>query len=125
MTEETNSPKKPSPLLWVGFVVVLALIITGLFLPPISLGERLGLTGGDAATETTETPEDSTTATAVPPQGVALSLADNAANVAVTRLAQADFVGGAAGDQWAAASAALPGGHTLSGDVYAGDGAGT
>lgn len=44
--------KRPTGLIIVGFLLVLALILAGLFLPPISLGERLGLMGG---TETAET----------------------------------------------------------------------
>ncbi len=126
MSEDTNSSKKPSPLLWVGFLVVLALIVAGLFLPPISLGQRLGLTGSDAAeTEAVITPDETPVETAVLPPGVALSLADGAANVNITKLAQADFINGDAGDQWTAAAAAVPESLTLSGDVYAVDKAGT
>lgn len=51
--------KRPTGLIVIGFLVVLALIVAGLFLPPISLGERLGLTGGgeEAPTETAVTEE--------------------------------------------------------------------
>ena len=50
--EETNAGQKFSPIIIVGGLLVVVLIIVGLFLPPISLGQRLGF-GGDSA-ETTE-----------------------------------------------------------------------
>ncbi len=56
--EEMNTGKKTSPLIWVGALLVLGLIITGLFLPPISLGSRLGFGGngdeGEVATAVSE-----------------------------------------------------------------------
>ena len=56
--------KRPTGLIIIGFLVVLALIIAGLFLPPISLGERLGLTGGDEpASETAVSDEETNTET--------------------------------------------------------------
>ncbi len=51
--EDSETPKRSNGLLIAGFVVVVALIITGLLLPPISLLERLGL-GGDEADTTTD-----------------------------------------------------------------------
>ncbi|HRQ39436.1 MAG TPA: SH3 domain-containing protein [Chloroflexota bacterium] len=39
---------KSSKFIIIGFVVVAVLVLIGLFLPPISLGERLGLTGGES-----------------------------------------------------------------------------
>lgn len=85
--------KRPTGLIVVGFLVVLALIIAGLFLPPISLGERLGLTGGGETAETavsapaTDASETSNEETAVAeattaiPGAVALSLSSGSATV--------------------------------------------
>ena len=52
--EEIDAGQKFSPIIIVGGLLVVILIIVGLFLPPISLGQRLGLGGndGDADTET-------------------------------------------------------------------------
>ena len=54
---ETNPGRQSSRRLsWpmiAGLVVVIALILVGLFLPPISLGTRLGLGGGDNAADVT------------------------------------------------------------------------
>lgn len=69
--EESPNSKRSNGLLIVGFIVVVLLIIAGLFLPPISLGQRLGWGGetestpvvADTPPTPTEMPE---TATAVP-----------------------------------------------------------
>ncbi len=45
-SEEVESRSRFSGLTIVGIVLVVSLLIAGLFLPPISLGQRLGLTGG-------------------------------------------------------------------------------
>ncbi len=70
--EESQNSKRSNGLLIAGFVVVVLLIIAGLFLPPISLGQRLGL-GGEtestpmvADTPSTTAEEAPETATAVP-----------------------------------------------------------
>jgi hypothetical protein len=47
---ETNPSKRLSWPMIIGFLVVIALILVGLFLPPISLGTRLGLGGREATT---------------------------------------------------------------------------
>lgn len=95
--ENSETPKRLNGLLIAGFVVVVALIIAGLFLPPISLGQRLGF-GGDAApapdrTETlptaaTQQPE---AATVVPEETILTPATD---------------------------SPALPAGITAVGDIY-------
>ncbi|MCB0036526.1 MAG: hypothetical protein KDE51_20985, partial [Anaerolineales bacterium] len=68
MPEESNTTpasneaptQKASPLpIIIGGVGALVLIIVGLFLPPISLGDRLGLTGGDEEAAVVE--EEATT----------------------------------------------------------------
>jgi hypothetical protein len=95
-----------------GLVVVVVLILVGLFLPPISLGTRLGLGGGDAATDVTTA--DATApaqgATGELPEGVTLS----AGNVGVSRVAVAELA--AADETLAEAATALPA-QTV-GDAY-------
>lgn len=50
MENEQETPKRSTGLIIGGFVLVLILIVAGLFLPPISLGDRLGF-GGDQMAE--------------------------------------------------------------------------
>lgn len=109
---ETNTGKRFSWPIIAGFVVVIALIILGLFLPPISLGTRLGLGGGQ---ETAGVTPEATAATAEMPEGVALTTSDGAA-VNVSRLAAADLAT-AAGGALAEAAAALPA-ESVVGDAY-------
>lgn len=78
--------KRPTGLIIVGFLLVLALLLAGLFLPPISLGERLGLTGGAETADPTpgaETGEETAVveATQSIPGEVALTLSDGNATV--------------------------------------------
>lgn len=116
---ETNTSKRFSWPIIAGFVVVIALIILGLFLPPISLGTRLGLGGGQ---ETAGVTPEATAATAAEmPEGVALTTSDGAA-VTVSRLAAADLAT-AAGGGLAEAAAALPA-ESVVGDAYVLDFAG-
>ena len=68
---EENETKTGRRLSWPivgGLVVVVALILLGLFLPPISLGTRLGLGGGAAEA----TPVATAVVAADLPDGVAL-----------------------------------------------------
>lgn len=89
-TTETTSSKRPSGLIIAGFIVVIVLILVGLFLPPISLGSRLGLGGQPAAGVTPEATADVAVRL---PEGVDLATSDNAAvtvvNVPATELATA------------------------------------
>ncbi len=100
--EEMNTDSKPSALIIVGALVVVGLIIAGLFLPPISLGQRLGLggNGDEGAVETAVTGQS-----AIP--GV-INLSTDTASVSILN-----------SETGAAALAALPANATLRGDVYA------
>ncbi|MEJ2750373.1 MAG: hypothetical protein P8183_21070, partial [Anaerolineae bacterium] len=101
-SEEQTTNKNFSPLIIIGAVLVVGLIITGLFLPPISLGQRLGLGGNgqQTAAETAVTNQN-----AIPG-----SITVSAENVSVNVL---DETAGAA------ALAAVPATGTRQGDVYA------
>ena len=118
---------RPAGLIIAGFVVVVALVVAGLFLPPISLGQRLGWGGEAAAGETTESiPEETnvTTGNLSIPGEITLSLAEPTSGVDVASVAAADFRN-SADDTWAAAATAIPTGRTLSGNVYVVDSDGT
>ena len=106
---ETNPGKRLSWPMIIGFLVVIALILVGLFLPPISLGTRLGLGGGDG-TAADATPLAQRTAGGALPEGVSL----NAADVGVSRVAVAELA--AADESLAEAAAALP--TQTVGDAY-------
>ncbi|MEZ4541643.1 MAG: SH3 domain-containing protein [Chloroflexota bacterium] len=110
---ETSTGKRLSWPIIAGFIVVLALILVGLFLPPISLGTRLGLGGGQ---ETADATAEATAAIATAlPEGVTLTTSDGAA-VGVSRVAAAEL-GTTADGALAAAAAALPAGSVV-GDAY-------
>jgi hypothetical protein len=109
---DTENEKKSNLLLGLGVVVVIALIIVGLMLPPISLPERLGLTGGEDVTAVPAQPtptEEVVETTPTLPDGVTVS---SAAAVSVQRVSSDEFFGSQA------AAAATPAGLTLTGDVY-------
>lgn len=114
--------KRPPGLIIAGFVVVVALIVAGLFLPPISLGQRLGLGGGSdaAAGETTalaaETTGVSTNNLSVPGE-ITLSVAEETTGVHVSSVALADFLN-STDETWVPAVAAIPDSRTLSSNVY-------
>ncbi|MCP4428992.1 MAG: SH3 domain-containing protein [Chloroflexi bacterium] len=101
--EEINAGKKSSTLIIVGALLVVALIIAGLFLPPISLGTRLGLGGNN---ETADAPVTAVADQPTIPSDIALST--NEANVS-----KLDAETGAD------ALAALPANTAVQGDVYA------
>ena len=98
---ETNPSKRLSWPMIIGFLVVIALILVGLFLPPISLGTRLGLGGREATTADATAPAQEAASGALP-EGVTLS----SGNVGVSRVAVAELAAGDA--SLAEAAAALP-----------------
>lgn len=108
---EEAETKRPTGLLVGGFVLVLALIVAGLFLPPISLGQRLSgsdTTAGETAERpATEVPADAQTAV---PGEFAVSVADANSAYSVAALGAADLA--------AANVDALPPNVTLQGNVY-------
>lgn len=105
---ESESSRNLTGMIAVGFLIVIALIIVGLFLPPISLGERLGLTGGDetAAETVDEGPMSSegggsTTATVAE---------DGPSNLSFAQFSDSS--------EWSDAAAAIPADWTTMSDVY-------
>jgi hypothetical protein len=89
---DTNTSKRTTGLIVGGFIIVAVLILVGLFLPPVSLGQRLGLVDNDtseAESEVTADQEseldsdtDSVEETAVA-DGVAVSLSEGNATITV------------------------------------------
>lgn len=115
--EEGSTPQKSSGLLIAGGVLFVVLIVIGLFLPPISLGQRLGLGGGNAA-ETAVVPAQTDETAAVPgnnlaiPGEITLVLSqDIANNVNVSGMSLADFL-------QAQADAAMPDYAAVQGNIY-------
>ena len=93
MDENENKPSKRSTGLIIGGIVIIAvLILVGLFLPPISLGQRLGLGSSDTTEANAEEtagqdldPESGTESAAekAVADGVALSLSQGDASIAI------------------------------------------
>ena len=111
---DTNAPKRATVLIIVGFIVVGALILAGLFLPPISLGQRLGFGGSESSetdVERTTTldssidPADDVTL----PDNVGLSMREG--NAVISVVPQSEFLA----EQTAAAA---PDQVTLVSDVF-------
>lgn len=97
--EESNSRRIPSNLVMLGFLGVIVLIVAGLFLPPVSLGQRLGFGSDDSdATLVIDQVEDSTIETAEATGG-------RVEEGKVETLSLEDFT---TSDTWAVAAAALP-----------------
>ena len=91
---DTNSSGQTRGLLIGGFAIVAVLILIGLFLPPISLGERIGFGSSSPETSAEEPAETGTVVTddarsATVPDGVALALSRGSADIAA--MSQSDF----------------------------------
>ena len=111
--DENGGSKRPSGLIIGGVVIVAILIIIGLFLPPISLGERLGLGGGDeTATDSQDAAVENTGdgATSIPGE-ITLTVADGAGTVTVNATSLDEFI-------QANTNAAMPEGTAVQGNVY-------
>ena len=95
---DTNSESRTRAIIIGGFAIVAVLILIGLFLPPISLGDRLGFGAGETAETGSEPAAESETAettefvagSAAVPEGVALALSDGSAKIAVVN--QSEFL---------------------------------
>lgn len=99
-----------------GIVLVVLLIIAGLFLPPISLGERLGITGeSDAGGAQAQVESEGQLN---PSEGFNLSLTGTSQVEGAEALAQSAFLSGEAGEEWASAAETIPANLTLASDVY-------
>ncbi|MCA9952453.1 MAG: hypothetical protein KDE48_22540, partial [Anaerolineales bacterium] len=117
MDQNESTPKRRTGLIVGGFIIVGVLIILGLFLPPISLGDRLGLTGSEpeaetaVVDETTTDAEATTTEVTAMPDGVTLALTSGSATINVEP--QSEFL-----NSNPAAADALPAGKSIISDVY-------
>ena len=116
---ETPGATNSRNLIIGGIIVAALLLIAGMFLPPVSLGQRLGLTASEPVVSTTAdtTGAEDTFVVAeevAAPQGVAVALSSGTANIAT--VPQSDFM---------ATAAAPPARLTPLGDVYTIDTGGT
>ncbi|HSM55290.1 MAG TPA: SH3 domain-containing protein [Candidatus Sulfomarinibacteraceae bacterium] len=93
-------------LMIVGVVLVVSLLIAGLFLPPISLGQRLGLGAGETTTEQ---------GAADVGNALSLTLQDGASEVAASVVPAADLAGN---EETAALAQAAPASTEFRSDVY-------
>ncbi|MFN2134518.1 MAG: SH3 domain-containing protein [Candidatus Promineifilaceae bacterium] len=95
---DTTSNGRSRALIIGGFAIVVVLLIIGLFLPPISLGDRLGFGGSQepaaagepAAEDRSVAASEFTADNASLPQGVALALSSGAAELSAQ--SQSDFL---------------------------------
>ncbi|MFN2189043.1 MAG: SH3 domain-containing protein, partial [Candidatus Promineifilaceae bacterium] len=99
-----------------GIILVVILIIVGLFLPPISLGDRLGFTGDDTP-EPTEAVALEPTEEVTVEEGFSLLLSDPDAKVKGGTIPTDDFLSGSE-EEWAAAASSLPADSSLVSDLY-------
>lgn len=95
-----DAKRSISSIMIVGVVLIISLLVAGLFLPPVSLAQRLGLAGSDR-----EGVEDPAAASETPVEGLALHLQDSSAEVSINAVTRSDF---AADESTAAMAAALP-----------------
>jgi len=103
-------------LVIVGVFLIAILIVVGLFLPPISLAERLGLTGNEepAVSESPGTINNED----IPAEGIEVTLSSDSSQIKIKSIAQGKFLNGEAGDAWLDALERIPGSLTLVSDVY-------
>ncbi|MFN2222800.1 MAG: SH3 domain-containing protein [Candidatus Promineifilaceae bacterium] len=118
-----NEPGSPlsrgnTRLLAIGIVAVVVLIIVGLLLPPVSLGERLGL-GGDEDSPTAEevSPADETESATAEGDAFAVSVAGDV-RVRSKTVSRQEFLNGEADDDLGPASTTIAGNRSLVSDVY-------
>ena len=113
--EDSGGSKRPTGLIIGGIVVVAILIIVGLFLPPISLGSRLGIGGSDASTSAEVASEggsiEAGEGSLSVPGEITLTVADGAGTVTVNATSLEEFI-------QAHANATMPTGTAVQGNVY-------
>lgn len=114
---DAGTPGRPSNFIVAGFVVGFVLFIVGLFLPPVSLGQRLGLgSSGEQAISTAQPTSENNLSIA---GKIALSVSDTeTAGVSVSSVIRSDFLNSDADEEWAQAAAAVSSNRTLESDVY-------
>lgn len=115
--EKSGNRKIVAVAVVVGVVVVIGLLIAGLFLPPISLADRLS-GGGETAQATAETTDGAVAVSGGTASDGEITVAADGAAVDVTSIPITDFVNNAAGDEAAAMAAAIPAGATVVSNVY-------
>ena len=116
--KDASEPAKKGNFTWLivaGIGLVVILIIVGLFLPPISLGERLGLTEEEADLVTGDpVPEENETS--ISEGSITVSSRDE--EIKVDQISSDEFLAGEAGKKWEAALAALPNDHLVASDFF-------
>ena len=112
--ETDEEPKRHTGLIIGGVAIVVLLILVGLLLPPISLGERLGIGGSDSTATQEETASEDEITSA---EGISVSL-ESGDTAKIKPLDQDEFMSQQVGDDWTAAAAAIPSNLILASDVY-------
>jgi hypothetical protein len=114
--EGQSLSKRHTQLVIGGIILVVILIIVGLFLPPISLADRLGMTsdeGSETEAEVAVKPEEEVSVD----DGFSLMVSDEDAKVSGQTLPRDDFLSGTE-DEWTKAASSLPQNATLASDLY-------
>ncbi len=119
IAEENGVSSKHGRLLAIGVLVIVVLIIIGLFLPPVSLGERLGISGGgeEAVVQAKEAEETVVEEEATGDDAFALSVTGDE-KVKSDTVSRTDFLAGEADDELGSGATTMPPNHTLASDVY-------
>jgi len=113
---DASASNKHATLVVGGIILVVVLIIVGLFLPPISLADRLGFSS-DATQESAEVAAAEPTEEVTVEEGFSLLLSDQDAKVKGETLSGDDFLSGAE-DDWVTAANDLPADSMLVSDLY-------
>ena len=114
--EKKDPGRKHTRFVVAGIIAVILLIAAGLFLPPISIIDRLDSESVDEA-DSTEVSEELAEEIALP-GGINLSTEPSDGKVKVQQLDRALFLSGDAGNDWIDASNAAPNNLTFVSDIY-------
>jgi hypothetical protein len=115
---DTSQAAKKGSYTWLivaGIGLVVILIVVGLFLPPISIGERLGLTGEETDLVTDDTGSDETE-TSISEGSMTVSSSDE--EIKIDQISSDEFLAGEAGNKWEDALAALPNDRLVASDFF-------